>query len=291
MAASDLVCRSFKRLVDAHHGTITADSPGLGRGATFTVRLPIDAAPTRSVRPAVVPSESAHAETPSLDDLSVLVVDDDEESRFVVAEHLSSQGARVIGAASAAEAYDVLRRERVDVLLADIAMPEEDGYTLIRRVRGGLVPMCTSIPAAALTAFAREDDRQLALRAGFQMHLVKPVDADALFAAVAMLGRQAAMTDGETRAESGIRAGLRQRVRFLTRSDLGSVRITKGGGCNTAHAQFLKKLHVRWARSAPEIRQPPPDPDLIICWCHSDAPGRTRSEIADGPADVLRRRE
>jgi len=186
-----------KRLVDAHHGTITADSPGLGRGATFTVRLPIDAAPTRSVRPAVVPSESAHAETPSLDDLSVLVVDDDEESRFVVAEHLSSQGARVIGAASAAEAYDVLRRERVDVLLADIAMPEEDGYTLIRRVRGGLVPMCTSIPAAALTAFAREDDRQLALRAGFQMHLVKPVDADALFAAVAMLGRQAAITDGE----------------------------------------------------------------------------------------------
>jgi signal transduction histidine kinase/CheY-like chemotaxis protein len=186
-----------KRLVDAHHGTITADSPGLGRGATFIVRLPIEAASTRSVHPAVVPSVSAHAATPTLDDLSVLIVDDDEESRFVVAEHLSSQGAKVIGAASATEAYDVLRRERVDVLLADIAMPEEDGYTLIRRVRGGLVPRCTSIPAAALTAFAREDDRQLALKAGFQMHLVKPVDADALFAAVAVLGRQAAMTDAE----------------------------------------------------------------------------------------------
>jgi len=178
-----------KRLVDAHHGTIIAASPGLGRGATFIVRLPTDAAPTRSAHPAVVPSVSVQVETPSLDDLSVLVVDDDEESRFVVAEHLASQGAKVLGAASAAEAYDVLRRERVDVLLADIAMPEEDGYTLIRRVRDGLVPAYSSIPAAALTAFAREDDRQRALRAGFQMHLVKPVDADALFAAVAMLGR------------------------------------------------------------------------------------------------------
>jgi len=82
-----------------------------------------------------------------------------------------------------------VRHEQVDVLLADIAMPEEDGYTLIRRIRGGLVPACAAIPAAASTAFAREDDRQLALSAGFQMHLVKPVDSDALIGAVARLGR------------------------------------------------------------------------------------------------------
>jgi signal transduction histidine kinase/ActR/RegA family two-component response regulator len=178
-----------KRLVDAHHGTITATSEGVGRGASFIVRLPVNAAPTRSAYPAVMLSDSAHVESPSLNGLAVLVVDDDEDSRFVVAEHLSSQGAIVIGAASAVEAYEALRHEQVDVLLADIAMPEEDGYTLIRRIRGGLVPACAAIPAAALTAFAREDDRQLALSAGFQMHLVKPVDSDALIGAVARLGR------------------------------------------------------------------------------------------------------
>jgi len=75
------------------------------------------------------------------------------------------------------------------VLLADIAMPEEDGYTLMRKIRAGAIPGRESVPAAALTAFAREEDRQLALRAGFQLHLVKPVDADSLIAAVAMLGR------------------------------------------------------------------------------------------------------
>jgi CheY-like chemotaxis protein len=96
----------------------------------------------------------------------------------------------VFTASSAADAYDVLRRERVDVLLADIAMPNEDGYTLIRRLRQGAVPMSTSIPAAAITAFAREEDRQLAVRAGFQMHLAKPVDPDCLIAAVASLARK-----------------------------------------------------------------------------------------------------
>jgi CheY-like chemotaxis protein len=82
-----------------------------------------------------------------------------------------------------------LRRERVNVLLADIAMPGEDGYTLIRRLRSGHVPGMASIPAAALTAFAREEDRQLAMHAGFQMHLAKPVDASVLVLAVATLSR------------------------------------------------------------------------------------------------------
>jgi len=83
------------------------------------------------------------------------------------------------------------------VLLVDIGMPGEDGYSLMRQLRAGAVPTCASIPAAALTAFAREEDRQLALRAGFQMHLAKPVDPAALVAAVASLG-QAARSSGST---------------------------------------------------------------------------------------------
>jgi CheY-like chemotaxis protein len=127
----------------------------------------------------------------------VLVIDDDESSRQVVAEHLADREAIVLTAASAAHAYEVLRREHVDVLLVDIAMPGEDGYSLMRRLRAGAVAASTSIPAAALTAFARDEDRQLALRAGFQMHLAKPIEPGALIAAVARLG-QAARSSGST---------------------------------------------------------------------------------------------
>src|SRR5262249_46120600 len=94
-----------------------------------------------------------------------------------------------LAAPSAAVACDVLGREQVDVMLVDIAMPVEDGYSLIQRVRAGVVPGRRSIPAAALTAFAREEDRRLALAAGFQMHLAKPIDAQALITAVASLAR------------------------------------------------------------------------------------------------------
>jgi CheY-like chemotaxis protein len=121
-----------------------------------------------------------------LDGLSVLVVDDDHESREVVAAHLASRHAVVLTAESAAEALETLKREHVDVLLADIAMPGEDGYALIRHVRA--LDATASIPAAALTALAREEDRQHALDAGFQLHLAKPIDGRALVAAVASLG-------------------------------------------------------------------------------------------------------
>ena len=109
---------------------------------------------------------------------------------MVVTEYLQRCNGVVFTAASAADAYDVLRRERVDVLLADIAMPGEDGYTLIRRIRAGLVPASALIPAAAMTAFARDEDRRLALAAGFQMYLAKPVDPDYLIATVASLARK-----------------------------------------------------------------------------------------------------
>jgi len=180
-----------KHLVEAHGGTVEARSAGVGQGATFIARFPIDpACATESHQPVARATSVLAGQTPSLDNVRVLVVDDDEESRLVVAEHLQRCNGVVFTATSAADAYDLLRRERIDVLLADIAMPGEDGYALIRRVREGLVPGSASIPAAAITAFAREEDRLLAVRAGFQMHLAKPVDPDCLVAAVASLARR-----------------------------------------------------------------------------------------------------
>jgi signal transduction histidine kinase/ActR/RegA family two-component response regulator len=182
-----------KHLVEAHGGTITAESAGEGQGSTFTVRFPnpsefaaADAA--ESDRGGKAP---AALQAASLDGLSVLVVDDDDGSREMVASYLESRNAVVLTAASAAQAFEVVKREQIDVLLADIAMPEEDGYSLIRRVRA-LDARGASIPAAALTAFAREEDRKQSLNAGFQMHLTKPIDRRSLVNAVASLGRRCA---------------------------------------------------------------------------------------------------
>jgi signal transduction histidine kinase/CheY-like chemotaxis protein len=182
-----------KHLVEAHGGTVRADSAGLGKGASFTVRLPITAVcgdQVEAVAAELSPSATApEASTESLHGICVLVVDDDDDNRQVVEAHLEEQGARVLTVASAAAALDVLQREHVDVLLSDIAMPGEDGYSLIRKVRALNAPRIASIPAVALTAFARNEDRQRALQAGFQLHLPKPVDTQALIVIVAKLGR------------------------------------------------------------------------------------------------------
>ena len=179
-----------RHLVEAHGGHISVSSGGEGQGATFTVRLPIVAVYNAQARPPA--DDAATAEAPqnaaALGGVSVLVVDDDAESREVVAASLQSRGAVVKTAESAAQALSVLQEERVDVLVADIAMPGEDGYALVRRLRA-LDARAASIPAAALTALARDGDREQALEAGFQLHLVKPVDAATLVSAVASLAR------------------------------------------------------------------------------------------------------
>ena len=182
-----------KHLVEAHGGMIRAESAGRGRGATFIVRLPVVAAwaavdEAHAAAPPLVRAEPVDIPE-SLQGLTVLVVDDDEESRQVAAAHLRQRGAAVLTAASAADAYDALQRNHVDVALVDIAMPGEDGYSLIRRLRATPASPLASLPAAALTAFAREEDRRQALQAGFQQHLAKPIDPRSLVSAVASLGR------------------------------------------------------------------------------------------------------
>jgi CheY-like chemotaxis protein len=177
-----------KQLVDAHGGSIAVTSAGEGRGAVFTVRLPL-ARVGYHPRHVGSPGAAFDEVRDSLAGLSVLVVDDDEDTRQVMCTFLEAHQATVRTAGSAAAALDVLQREQVDVLLADVAMPGEDGYSLIRRLRAQGTAGSAQVPAAALTAFAREEDRVAALDAGFQMHLAKPIDAAALVSAVSTLGR------------------------------------------------------------------------------------------------------
>jgi PAS domain S-box-containing protein len=178
-----------KHLVELHGGAIHAESRGLGLGATFTVLLPL---------PAIAPSPLApgdgqpgalapFAASASLAGLRVLVVEDDADSRALLAELLTGAGAEVLTAAAAEPALELLAREHVDVLLSDIGLPVTDGYTLMRRVRADRAH--ATLPAAAITAYAGVEDRKRALEAGFQMHLAKPVEPAELVALVADLSR------------------------------------------------------------------------------------------------------
>ena len=178
-----------KSLVQAHHGTVQAESGGPGLGATFIVRLP--AVRMADTAGASESGSGLAAADPQawLDGISVLVVDDDLECRDVVAAHLQERHAHVITASSARQALDVIEQEHIDVMLSDIAMPGEDGYSLVRRVRALSSPKAAAIPAAALTALAHQEDRDRALKSGFQLHLAKPIDPRSLVAAVTTLHR------------------------------------------------------------------------------------------------------
>jgi PAS domain S-box-containing protein len=180
-----------RHLVEAHGGSVSVRSAGRNRGATFTVDLPV---PTSAPRPQPrTPSWGGArrwqppGEIPSLERLHVLVVDDDADTLDALRHLLEQAGARVSTAGSAAAAFRFVEDERPDVLLSDIGMPGEDGYSLIRRVRGLGPDRGGEIPAAALTAYTQAADRDRALSAGFQAFLAKPVDPRELAAAVARL--------------------------------------------------------------------------------------------------------
>ena len=185
-----------RHLVELHGGTIHAVSGGHEKGSTFRVRLPImivhhEEALERRVHPT---TNLARRETqlPDLGGLSVLAVDDDADARSLVSETLESRGARVVAVESAQEALDTLQRTRPDILLADIGMAHTDGFDLIKRIRQSSDPAIREVPAAALTAYARAEDRMKVLQSGFQMHLAKPVDPAELIVAVASLAKRAA---------------------------------------------------------------------------------------------------
>jgi signal transduction histidine kinase/ActR/RegA family two-component response regulator len=183
-----------KHLVEAHHGTVAADSDGEGQGATFTVRLPVarrHGAVIDAVAADESPGDRADFPVVSLAGVRVLVVDDDDSSRYVVAAHLEARAASVLTATSARDALALLQREPVDVLLADVGMPDQDGYSLIRQLRAMRPARIGSVPAAAVTGFAGSEDRERALHAGFDDHLAKPFDSHTLVAAVAGLARRA----------------------------------------------------------------------------------------------------
>ena len=186
-------------LVEAHGGRISVASEGEGRGATLTVSLPppiADADGVRAQMGTAPAREEPIGRMPSLDGVRVLLVDDEADAREVMGCALEACGATVLAAASGEEALDLLieRREHVDVLLSDLAMPGMDGHELIRRVRRQPDASAASLPAAAVTAFADAREQQRALDDGFQMHMAKPLVPEALARAVARLmeSRQAA---------------------------------------------------------------------------------------------------
>ena len=187
-----------QQLVELHGGTVSAASEGDGRGATFTMRLPLVAVHTSQTLPDYTDGDrqrepgqrSVNAKhLPALDELRVLVVDDDPDAREILKIMLARCGATVRTAGSVHEALEALKEWKPDVLISDIGMPEEDGYSLINKVRsldpenGGL------IPAVALTGYAGVDDRPRSISAGYHTHIAKPVEFTELATVVASLGR------------------------------------------------------------------------------------------------------
>jgi len=174
-----------RHLVELHGGTVGAESAGEGQGAAFTVRLPV-----RADVPALAPrADSTDRSDPpgTLRGTRVLVVDDDPDAREVLRAMLENAGATVATTASAGETRAIIGRVRPDLLIADIGMPGEDGYSLIQSVRALESGMTGHVPAIALTAHARAEDIDRAFASGFQIHVAKPVDASQLLSTIATL--------------------------------------------------------------------------------------------------------
>jgi PAS domain S-box-containing protein len=182
-----------RRIVELHGGRIQAFSPGEGQGSTFRVELPVmivhaEVDPERRVHPRTE-LRRAPVEFPTLPEMTILAVDDDPDALGLVREILESAGAHVRTATSVRDALESIEREAPDVIVSDLGMPGMDGYDLIQRIRQ-MDGAAREIPAAALTAYARSEDRAKALRLGFEMHLAKPIDPSELIAAVASLARR-----------------------------------------------------------------------------------------------------
>jgi PAS domain S-box-containing protein len=178
-----------KHLVDIHHGSIDVSSEGVGKGATFRVRLPLT-----EKRPSAAPTD----QTTRLRKVRILVVEDDADARALISRILTDSGAQVSDVASADAAMEQIKAGTPDLLVSDIGMPQLDGYQLLRNVRAAGFD-AQKLPAIALTAFSRVQDRADALAAGFQAHLAKPVKAEALIGAVANVLRQKSAGQPSTR--------------------------------------------------------------------------------------------
>jgi CheY-like chemotaxis protein len=183
-----------RHLVEAHGGTVTAHSDGPDRGASFSVSLPI-----RAVQPVDATSQAeltaranATREKARLRHVRALVVDDDEDSLELLREVLEDAGASFTGAKSAHQALEA--RGPFDIIISDIGMPQMDGFALMQRMRS--LESGSSVPAIALTAYARAEDAERALRSGFQEHIAKPVDARQLLDAVSRWTEARGARDG-----------------------------------------------------------------------------------------------
>jgi CheY-like chemotaxis protein len=176
-----------KELVELHGGHVRATSPGQGQGATFTVSLPIPAEEEVGTRAGTTPMPATRVVDGALSGTQVMVVDDEADARMLVEDILRSAGARVVSAASAREAMLKFAQDQPDLLLSDIGMPGENGYDLVKQVRSLPIENGGGVPAIALTAFARPEDRSRALAAGFQLHLAKPVEQGELLSAITSL--------------------------------------------------------------------------------------------------------
>lgn len=187
-----------KQIMEMHGGRVCVTSPGQGLGATFTAILPAALAaadpqerPARGIR-----QPGGVTERRSLAGVRILLVDDDPDGREIVARMLEESGAAVLSAGSADDADTLLDAEEIDLLLSDIGMPERDGYDLIQTVRSSPRQSLRVMPAAALTAFARVEDRETALHAGYDAHVTKPVDPAELLAVLDSLRCKNSTDDG-----------------------------------------------------------------------------------------------
>ncbi|MBX3192042.1 MAG: response regulator [Labilithrix sp.] len=181
-----------RHLVELHGGTVSADSRGVGKGARFTVRVPVQAeAPPEEARTrSTAPRPFAPASAPSpLANVHVLILDDEEDMRDLIAMILEHAGAKVTRAATVDAAVRALAADCPDVAVSDLAMPGEDGYAFVKRVRGSELESLRVLPLVAMTAYARAEDRHRVLEAGFQRHVAKPIEPNELVEALAEIAK------------------------------------------------------------------------------------------------------